>query len=189
MVGLKKYTELALLNKEILSLNQELLSIKESLLIKNEQLLKEIEERKMLEKKNEDMLIHAGRLALLGEMATGVAHELNQPLSIIRTNMQTLEFMGKEDLSFTELKEIIVSCIKQTDRAAHIVSHMRDFARVNQTHNMPINLYVPLDEAIAMFNEQFRLHEIALTRDYGDDIPFLSCSSQEMEQLIVNLLS
>ncbi len=177
--------ELAALKQKLLVLAEK----NETLLKENKQLLEKIDEQKNVEKKTETMLLHASKLALLGEMATGVAHELKQPLSIIRTNMQSLEFIVKDKLVLEDIGDIIGSCIRQTDRAANIIDHMRSFARVDQTHNSPIELSKPVDSALELFNEQFRQHEINLVREYDVNIPPLCCSAQEIEQLFVNLLS
>ncbi|MBY0545405.1 MAG: PAS domain-containing protein [Gammaproteobacteria bacterium] len=155
-------------------------------------LVKDISELRKLEQENAEKLIlltHAGRLASLGEMATGVAHELNQPLSIVRTNMQTLEFLSLEELSPEDLKELVSSTIRQVDRATKIIGHMRDFARQKKDIRKAIELHVPVDAAIGMFHEQFRLHEINIIRNFEDDLPLIYAETQEIEQIVVNLLS
>jgi histidine kinase len=155
-------------------------------------IVKDISELKRLETENTQkmaLLAHAGRLTALGEMATGVAHELNQPLSIIRTNMQTLDIVPIEELPKEELKEIIVSTMRQVDRASAIINHMRSFARKQQIHCEPINIIPPIQAAIGMFDEQFRLHQIEINFDFDKDVPFLPIESQEVEQIIINLLS
>jgi PAS domain S-box-containing protein len=153
---------------------------------------KDISELKKLEKENAEKMIlltHAGRLASLGEIATGIAHELNQPLSIIHTNLQTLEMLGLTQLSEQDLKELISSSIRQVDRAAKIINHMRNFARQKHEEAEPIDLLTPINAAIGMFNEQFRLHQIAIITNYEPDLPQICVEEHEIEQIIVNLLS
>ncbi|NNM58741.1 MAG: response regulator [Legionellales bacterium] len=179
--AIKGYTT----QKEILQLNTV---ISEA----NQHLLAEIEVRKKLEEENAEkalMLSHAGRLASMGEMATGVAHELNQPLSIIHTNLQSLECIPLDQLSENDMKEIVSSSIHQVERAAKIISHMRTFARLKPATGSAIDLIEPTNAALGMFNEQFRLHEIEIICNFQQNIPLFAIESQQMEQLVVNLLS
>lgn len=95
-------------------------------------IIKDISSLKELERQNNEkmlMLAHAGRFAALGEMATGVAHELNQPLAIIRNNMQTLDYVPIDQLSVADRKDIIEGTIKQVDRASSIINHMKAFTK------------------------------------------------------------
>ncbi len=153
---------------------------------------KDISGLRKLEKENAEkisLLAHTGRLAALGEMATGIAHELNQPLSIIHSNMQTFELMGKAQLSDEDIKEITSSTIKQADRAARIIDHMRSFARQKKEVPEKIDLSSPIEAAVGMFNEQFRLHSIEIIRDFKPDLPKTNVEEREVEQIVVNLLS
>lgn len=155
-------------------------------------LAKDISKIKELEAQNaqkQTMLLHAGRLASLGEMATGIAHELNQPLSIIKTNMQSVEFLLNEKISIDDLKEIISSTIRQVDRASKIINHMRNFSRINQNEKIePIDILEPIENALSMFNEQFRLHEIKIIKNFEPSIPKVFIHAHELEQIVVNLL-
>ncbi|NNM59396.1 MAG: PAS domain-containing protein [Legionellales bacterium] len=153
--------------------------------------VKDISALRRLEKENAEkisLLAHTGRLAALGEMATGIAHELNQPLSIIHSNMQTFEMLGKE-LSEEDLKEITASSIRQVERAAKIIDHMRSFARQKKDAAEKIDLTLPIDAAVGMFDEQFRLHSIQIFRNYQPNLPPICVEQREIEQIVVNLLS
>ncbi|MBY0545136.1 MAG: GHKL domain-containing protein [Gammaproteobacteria bacterium] len=152
----------------------------------------DITERKKMEKENVEknaLLEHAGRLTALGEMATGVAHELNQPLSIIKTNLQSLEFLAENGLSKQDTTEIVASSLKQIDRASVIISHMRTFSRLKIPRVEPIDLSTPIESALNMFNEQFRLHNIEIIKHIEKNIPLFKMEAQQMEQILVNLLS
>lgn len=164
----------------------------EKIMALNENLKKEIEERTRLEQENTEkamLLAHAGRLTALGEMASGVAHELNQPLSIVRTNIQSLLYLAGDSLS-KEITEIISSSIRQVDRASHIISHMRTFARNSEMAPLTaIDLAEPIESAISMFNEQFRLHNISIITSLEKSTPKTLIDPQHIEQIVVNLLS
>lgn len=137
-------------------------------------------------------LIHAGRLTSLGEMATGVAHELNQPLAIIRTNIEGLDWalkFGSFDTS--SIPEVVVGTLKQVDRASNIIDHMRTFARTHtRTENITAtNLATPILEGLSFFEQQFRQHDIEIITEIDQNLPTVTVNMQEFEQVVVNLLS
>ncbi|MDM8535278.1 ATP-binding protein [Desulfobacterales bacterium HSG17] len=163
------------------------------LLKANEQLKKEMEERKKAEtilQEKQVQLIHAGRLASLGEMATGMAHELNQPLSIIRLQAESLKLLLiKTGCLQPEFDDMLKSVIRAVDRAAEIIEHMRGFARANGGDQNEINLTEPVNSSLSFFKEQFRHHGILVTTEYEDDLPEVTADSQQFEQIMVNFLS
>ncbi|OQX26940.1 MAG: hypothetical protein BWK80_07845 [Desulfobacteraceae bacterium IS3] len=145
-------------------------------------------EAMLLEKQAQ--IAHAGRLASLGEMASGIAHELNQPLSIIRLNAEGLKLSLKRNGSLlpryeSDLKAVMAG----VDRAADIIEHMRGYARSDGSDCEHICLSEPADTALMFFKEQFRNHEIELETHYEDSLPKVFISSQRFEQVAVNLLS
>jgi C4-dicarboxylate-specific signal transduction histidine kinase len=159
----------------------------------NRHLKQEMEEREYVQaalQEKQAQLIHSGRLASLGEMASGVAHELNQPLSIIRLYAESLKFSLKkaEPLEF-KFQDKIDSIIRSVDRAADIIEHMRGYARANHSDYEKICLSKPIEDALIFFREQFRNHKITLETNYETDLPKVSLDSQRFEQIAVNLLS
>ena len=135
-------------------------------------------------------LAHSGRLASLGEMATGVAHELNQPLAIIRMQAEILKLSSPVDASgevnsLQDLDEIIL----QVDRAAAIIDHMKGFAHVQTDVTEPVDLNTSINRALVFFREQFRIHSIVLKIDLAGNLPILHVNAQKIEQIVVNFLS
>jgi len=160
---------------------------------------KNISELKKLEKENKEklmMLMHAGRLTSLGEMATAIAHELNQPLSVINMNLQTLEMLHKEGIqefiTNQDLTELLSDSIKQVNRADNIIRQMRKFARKNKdldTKPEPIDIITAIEAALSMFHEQFRVHNIKVETEYSQKCKKVIIDEQELEQVMVNLLA
>lgn len=149
-------------------------------------------ELKILEADNAiktSLISHAGRLASLGEMASAMAHELNQPLSIIRADMQTLDILKSNELSSEDLTDIISSSIRQVDRASNIVTHIRNFTRKNTNDYKLVNMAASIESALSIFNEQFRLHEINVIRNFDESIPDVLLEEHQLEQLSIHLLS
>ncbi|MBF0563604.1 MAG: PAS domain S-box protein [Nitrospirae bacterium] len=144
-------------------------------------------ERQLREKQSQ--LIHAGRLTALGEMSTGIAHELNQPLSIIRLASEFLrEYFIHGDLKTIEI-EAVKKIIAQVDRASTIINNMRTFARAKEDDLEPTNIGQSVDRALSFFHEQFRIHGIKTIVIKDDELPMAIINSQKFEQVVVNLLS
>ncbi|MBF0625472.1 MAG: PAS domain-containing protein [Magnetococcales bacterium] len=143
-------------------------------------------------REKESQLIHAGRLTALGEMATGIAHELNQPLGSIRVWAQNLILMTRswKPLSKKRATAVCGDIMGQVDRATTIISNMRAFARKEGTaENTPQDLAVPTRNAASFFQEQYRLHQIHLEMDIAPDLPRAFINTSRYEQIVVNLLS
>ncbi len=137
-------------------------------------------------------LIHTGRLSAMGEMATGIAHELNQPLSSIRLWLQNLQFMsrGGDRVPNEKINEISLSVMGQVDRAATIINNMRAFA-YGERHSpaKTIDVAPPTRSALSFFREQFRVHGITFSFDVPDGLPGVKIHANHFEQIVVNLLS
>ncbi len=147
----------------------------------------------LVEKRTKDLqekqaqLVHSGRLASLGEMATGVAHELNQPLAIIRAQAELVQLMC--DTGQEEMKSMQENIIEQVDRAATIINQMRGFARTNNDYAEFVNINLPINNSLIFFKQQFRSHNINLTIDLADNLPCTRIDPQKFEQIVVNFMS
>ncbi|MCB2182369.1 MAG: PAS domain S-box protein [Desulfobulbaceae bacterium] len=133
-------------------------------------------------------LAHSGRLTALGEMATGIAHEINQPLTIIHLAAQfLLKPAGKGKIE--EQKEAAVKIMDQVKRATKIITNMRFFARASNDTINAINLCESIEVALSFFYEQFRLHQIKFSVTLDQELPKVKIDPQKFQQIVVNLLS
>jgi len=134
-------------------------------------------------------IIHAGRLAAMGEMAAGIAHEINQPLSIIRIAADGLKpYFHKYDKDSME-KTAVSSIIDQVERTSVIIDHMRSFVRVGSETAEKFDIVVPIKAALSFFKEQFRIHQISLQTDLPETAVEIRINPHRFEQVIVNLVS
>lgn len=138
----------------------------------------------------EQQLIQASKMATLGEMATGVAHELNQPLSVIKTASRF--FMKKinkkekipDDVLFTMAQEID----SYVDRATKIINHMRQFGRQSDITLEKVQVNETLKKALDILGQQLKVRGIQVIWDLEPDLPLILADADRLEQVFINLL-
>ncbi|MBW1722272.1 MAG: PAS domain S-box protein [Deltaproteobacteria bacterium] len=139
----------------------------------------------------EQQLIQAGKMATLGEMATGVAHELNQPLSVIKTASSFLlrKVRRKEPIEDDILETMTSEIDSHVDRASKIINHMREFGRPAEVKRSEVQVNDTLLKALEIFNQQLRLREIEVVMDLDKDIPVIMADANRLEQVFINLFT
>jgi histidine kinase len=137
----------------------------------------------------EQQLSHASKMATLGEMATGVAHELNQPLTVIKTassilnkKFEKLDISGKDMLSKVSQK-----ISNNIDRASKIINHMREFARKSETSFEPVQINNVIDKTFDMFSQQFKVRGIQVEWQLQPTLPPVMADPDRLEQVFANL--
>ena len=138
----------------------------------------------------EQQLIQAGKMATLGEMATGVAHELNQPLSVIKTASSFIsrKLEKREDIKHEILSTLSAEIETHVDRAAKITTHMRLFGRKSSFSKEKININDVIRQAFDIFRQQLRLREIDILWELDDKLPMIMADPVRLEQVFINLL-
>jgi histidine kinase len=138
----------------------------------------------------EQHLIQAGKMATLGEMATGVAHELNQPLSVIKTASSFLRRKAAEHKPIPEetLKTMVEEIDSHVDRASRIITHMREFGRKSEVAKEKVQVNAILRRAVDFFQQQLKLREIDVVEDLHENVPEILADPNRLEQVFVNLL-
>jgi len=138
----------------------------------------------------EQHLIQASKMATLGEMATGIAHELNQPLSVIKT---ASSFLIKKVDRGQEIKEDILKTMAEeidshVDRAARIINHLREFGRKSEVKKERVQVNEALDKALDIFRQQLKLREIEVVKEFEENAPLILANANRLEQVFINLL-
>jgi histidine kinase len=138
----------------------------------------------------EQQLIQASKMATLGEMATGIAHELNQPLSVIKT---ASSFCLKKLLQGQPLKDEVLQTLVEkvdgnADRATKIIHHMRQFARKAETVLSRVHLHTVLESAFDIFSQQLKVRGIEVVWNTAPDLPKILADPGRLEQVFINLL-
>ena len=138
----------------------------------------------------EQQLIQASKMATLGEMATGVAHELNQPLTVMKTASSFLmKKVGKkeaipDDVLFTLAEEID----SHVDRATKIINHMRQFGRKSDMTLEKIQINRILESAFEIFSQQLKVRGIKVVWETEENLPVIMADADRLEQVFINLL-
>jgi C4-dicarboxylate-specific signal transduction histidine kinase len=145
-------------------------------------------ERELRDK--QDQLVQAGKLATLGELATGIAHELNNPLNNIGlfagNAIDSLE-LGEEskERAVGALRDVL----QQVRKATEIISHLRTFGRAAPVSRDLVSLRVVIEQAISLVQEQLRLRQIDVTIELGPEDLIVEGNSIQLEQVFINLLT
>ncbi len=153
---------------------------------------KDITQLKAAEKEVQEkqaQMAHAGRLSALGEMATGIAHELNQPLYIIRLAADAIGDYFRINAQDAVERGDVKTIIDQVDRADTIISNMRSFARLDTGHLRATDINIPTEQALSFFKAQFRKANINLHEEIDMMLPQVVADVQKFEQIIINFLS
>jgi len=150
----------------------------------------EIQRREQELRDKQEQLVQAGKLATLGELTTGVAHELNNPLNniglFVGNAIDLLEFgMGNKEQIVGELRR----AAQQVRKATEIISHLRTFGRAATVSRDPISLRQVIDQALSLMQEQLRLRKIEVTVDLGPEEPVVVGNPIQLEQVFINLLT
>lgn len=152
-------------------------------------LLERIRRTKESLQEKQAQIVHAGRLTAMGEMSTGIAHEINQPLAIIRVAADGLkEFFSDSKNHLDEAREA-QKIISQVERAASIIDNMRSFVRDGVEQTDAVDIRVSIEKAVSFFREQFRIHGIRLNVDLPGEPVKVSVNPGKFQQIVVNLLS
>lgn len=138
----------------------------------------------------EQQLIQASKMATLGEMATGVAHELNQPLAVIKSasNFFVRKIDSGEAIAADILQTMCLEIDRHVDRATKIINHMREFGRKSDLSLVPVRIADVMEKAFEMFSQQLKVRNIEVRWDLDDPQPLIMGDPDRLEQVFINLL-
>jgi len=132
------------------------------------------------------------RLRSLGEMAAGIAHELNQPLTVVRGAAES-SLIGIEegwDMGLEAVARDMTTIVAQADRMTHIIEHVRMFARdAGKAERGSVQINEVVRSAVGMLESQFRSNGIRLVCELTENLPAVEANSFSLEEVILNLMS
>ncbi|MGQ9751014.1 ATP-binding protein [Desulfosoma sp.] len=139
----------------------------------------------------EAQLIQAAKMATLGEMSAGVAHELNQPLNAIRIGCEFfLKKMRRgEAIDADTMAKVATQMVEQVERASNIINHLREFGRKSDAFEMePVDINRPIQNVFTVLGQQLRLRQIRVELDLAQGLPPVLGVANRLEQVFLNLV-
>ena len=140
----------------------------------------------------EVQLLQSARLVSLGEMAAGVVHEINQPLSVISTTAGDISLRLIEGplLSEEKLKHMMEDILAMVDRIDKTITHMRRFSReTSLEEGVLFSINEAVEMSVKLIGAQLENHGITLHLDLADDLPPISGHAHQIEQVVLNLIA
>ncbi len=138
---------------------------------------------------NRERLAHAGRLQILGEMAAGIAHEINQPLSAISTYAQAAGRLLRSGESETgEQLEILDKVAVQAQRAGEVIRRIRALAAEGETSRQIVEINDVVGEVLELAVIDARAHEYILETDLAPSLPSIRADRIQIQQVVLNLV-
>ncbi|MCX7747963.1 MAG: PAS domain S-box protein [Clostridia bacterium] len=148
-----------------------------------------VKERTDQLREKDAQLIQSGKLATLGEMATGIAHEINQPLGGINLMTQGLlmaKARGKLDDEI--LNDKLNSILEQIERINKIIAHLRTFARQSEETKQELNVNAPIIDVFKLIGEQLKNRDIFIELNLSSDLPSILADHNRLEQVYLNII-
>jgi C4-dicarboxylate-specific signal transduction histidine kinase len=158
------------------------------------EMTREMQRREQDLREKQEQLVQAGKLATLGELTTGVAHELNNPLNniglFIGNVIDQIRLGGGGDsLDLDHIAQQLDQATAQVRKATEIISHLRTFGRAAPVSREAVSVNEVVMHALSLMQEQLRLRDIEVTLDLCPDSPIVAASPIQLEQVFINLLT
>ncbi|MDA8083358.1 MAG: DUF3365 domain-containing protein [Nitrospiraceae bacterium] len=144
--------------------------------------LKESEEER---KEMEERVLQASKLASIGQLAAGVAHEINNPLSLI---LGYTKMLRKQCTNQGQTKEDLDIVYNNARLCKIIVEDLLNFSRQTKANRIPIDVNATIDAAITAHEEMLRNGGIRIIREFGPGLPALSADEDKLQRVFTNLL-
>lgn len=155
-------------------------------IVRDVSLRKQQEQR---DKEHLDELAHVTRLGLMGEMASGIAHEVNQPLAAISSYTQvSLNLINTEDPDLVKLTDILYKTQQQALRAGQIIRRMREFVKSQAKLRSAADINSLIHDTVGLCISELKQNNIKLTFELENNLPPLYVDHVQIEQVIINLI-
>jgi PAS domain S-box-containing protein len=141
----------------------------------------DITERRRLEAQ----LVQSAKMASLGVMAGGIAHELRNPLGIISANIELMMERAHDPELRSQCGQKILAA---TQRASQIIENLLNFARPQGYRFRKVDLHIVLDETLVMLDHQMKLQQVMCVKEYQPDLPSVHGNPGLLQQVFTNLI-
>lgn len=206
-IPIKNDTEIGLLTASFNELSRNITEARSELKKK----ITELEKTNLDLRETQSQLVQSAKLASIGQLVAGVAHELNNPIGFIYSNMDPLkdystallelidiaennpekltQAKADKDLAYIsqDLPKLIASCEDGARRVKDIVIGLRNFSRLEEKSSTPTNIIEIIETTIQLLASEFK-NRIELEKDF-QELPLIQCNRSQISQVIMNLLS
>ncbi len=135
----------------------------------------------------QEQLVQSRKIAAVGTLTSGIAHEINNPINNIVLTLETLA-EDNQTLSPEERLQLYQEALDQADRASDIVKNLLEFSRANHPRREEVSLEELIDKTIRLLNNEFKVHRIKIDKEIKWLFPKLLLDKSGLQQVLVNLL-
>ncbi len=136
-------------------------------------------------RRTQEQLLQSEKMSALGQLISGVAHELNNPLTAILGYSQLLENEPLGDRA----RDFLAKLFKQAQRTQRLVQNLLSFARQRKPEKKQVNIRRVLDDTLALRDFDLNLHNITLTCEIEPDLPAVVADAHQVEQVFLNIIN
>jgi two-component system NtrC family sensor kinase len=184
-VNVDSRDEIGILAGSFNTMTSDLKTANEELIEWGRTLEKKVEERTKELREAQAHLIQTEKLASLGKLAAGVAHEINNPLGgILIYSHLLLEECDKDNPYYENLEKIV----KETTRCKEIVKGLLEFARPKEPEATPTDVNVLLNKSLSLVESQSLFQNIQVEKQYSTDLPHIIADSAQLQQVFMNII-
>ena len=184
-VSIRSHDELGELSESFNNMISELKRSRDAIEEWTQTLERRVQERTQELQQVQDQLVRAGKMAALGELAAGVAHEINNPLTGVLTFSSLM--LKKVDEAHPWKKDL-ENIVQQTTRCRNIVRGLLDFARQRKPDKKDWDIHTLLDRTVTLVENQARFQNIKIVKEFKMGIPMLFVDGDQIQQVFMNII-
>ena len=144
--------------------------------------------------KSDEVMVHESKMAALGKMAAGVAHEINNPLAVIAEEAGWMKDLLKEDdvaqsQNFKEYQESIKKIEYHVERVKKVTHRLLGFARRMEPTEEKVMVNQILEECVGFLENEARYRNISINKELAPDLPTTASDSSQLQQVFLNILN
>jgi PAS domain S-box-containing protein len=135
--------------------------------------------------RTQEQLLQSEKMSAIGQLISGVAHELNNPLTAILGYAQLLENEGLE----VRARDFVAKLFRQAQRTHRIVQNLLSFSRQRKPQKQAVDLRRVLEETLALRDYDLKLNNIRVEREFESPLPPVTADAHQLEQVFLNIIN